>query len=175
VLAELMRSGALESHLRLTRARHRRRRDAMLHAVHNYLPHAQIHGAAAGLHLMLTLDTRITDVELAAAALARGVKVHPLSWHSQRAIRPGLVLGYAARTPDEITEGAATIAKPAAPNHRAVTTENTSVARLRPRRASATEFEQPLAISVVIARCARGDRFQHEDRDLAVGPCWQAA
>jgi GntR family transcriptional regulator / MocR family aminotransferase len=111
VLAELMRSGALESHLRLTRARHRRRRDAMLHAVHNYLPHAQIHGAAAGLHLMLTLDTRITDVELAAAALARGVKVHPLSWHSQRAIRPGLVLGYAARTPDEITEGAATIAK----------------------------------------------------------------
>lgn len=59
---------------------------------------------------MLTLDTRISDVELAAAALARGVKVQPLSWHSQQPGRAGLVLGYAARTPDEITQGVATIA-----------------------------------------------------------------
>jgi GntR family transcriptional regulator/MocR family aminotransferase len=111
VLAELMRSGALERHLRLTRARHRRRCNAMLHAVHNHLQHARIHGAAAGLHLMLTVDAQITDLQLAAAALTRGVKVHPLSWNSQRAIRPGLVLGYAARTPDDITEGMATLAR----------------------------------------------------------------
>ena len=45
-----------------------------------------------------------------AAAFARGVKVHPLSWHCQQPMPPGLVLGYAARTPDEITEGVATIA-----------------------------------------------------------------
>lgn len=110
VLAELMGSGALERHLRLARARHRSRRDAMLQAIRRHLPYAQVHGAAAGLHLMLTLDLEITDVELAAAVLARGVKVHPLSWHSQRSAQPGLVLGYAARTPGEITEAVAKIA-----------------------------------------------------------------
>ncbi|MFE3449352.1 hypothetical protein ACFXJ8_10490 [Nonomuraea sp. NPDC059194] len=41
------------------------------------------------------------------AALARGVKVQPLSWHSQRPGSQGLVMGYAARTPAEIGEGVA--------------------------------------------------------------------
>ena len=39
----------------------------------------------------------------------RGVKTQPLSWHCQRPLTPGLVLGYAARTPTEITEAVATI------------------------------------------------------------------
>ncbi|MER7153262.1 PLP-dependent aminotransferase family protein, partial [Streptomyces lydicus] len=43
------------------------------------------------------------------AALARGVKVHPLSWHAQRPYRQGLVLGYAARSPGEIAEGVAVL------------------------------------------------------------------
>lgn len=33
---------------------------------------------------------------LAAAALERGVKTQPLSWHAQEPHRPGPVLGYAA-------------------------------------------------------------------------------
>ena len=90
VLAELMRSGALERHLRAIRRQHRRRRDAMIDAVRRWLPEARIHGAAAGLHLTITLDgadttTRsLDDVVLAATALEHGVKVHPLSWHRQR-------------------------------------------------------------------------------------------
>ncbi len=39
------------------------------------------------------------------------MKTHPLSWHCQLPHAPGLVLGYAARTPTEITEAIATIAK----------------------------------------------------------------
>jgi len=35
--------------------------------------------------------------------------VQPLSWHSQRPAQPGLVLGYAASTPTEITDGIATV------------------------------------------------------------------
>jgi GntR family transcriptional regulator/MocR family aminotransferase len=69
-----------------------------------------VHGAAAGLHLMITFDTQLSDVDLAASLLARGVKTQPLSWHSQRANVPGLVLGYGASTPTDITEGVATIA-----------------------------------------------------------------
>jgi len=109
VLAHLMESGALERHLRLLRRRHRRRRDAMIEAVKTYLPGAVVHGAAAGLHLLVTFPGGFSDVDLAAAAYTRGVKTQPLSWCSQRPTRPGLVLGYAARTPTDITEGVALI------------------------------------------------------------------
>jgi GntR family transcriptional regulator/MocR family aminotransferase len=58
---------------------------------------------------MITFDAPFDDAELAAGALAGGVKVQPLSWHSQRRRSPGLVLGYAASTPTDIAEGIATI------------------------------------------------------------------
>lgn len=105
-LADLMTSGELERQLRFMRKRHRRRRDAMVAAIAAQLPGAVVHGAAAGLHVMVTFDDAdFSDVDLAAAALARGVKVQPLSWHRQQDGPPGLVLGYAARTPTAIVEG----------------------------------------------------------------------
>ncbi|MGW6197096.1 MocR-like pyridoxine biosynthesis transcription factor PdxR [Kribbella sp. NPDC055110] len=109
-LAALMESGELERQLRFLRRRHRIRRDAMVTAIRNHLPTATIHGAAAGLHLTITFEDG-DDTELAAAALEAGVKTHPLSWHCQLPHAPGLVLGYAARTPTEITEAITTIAK----------------------------------------------------------------
>ncbi|WP_410623284.1 PLP-dependent aminotransferase family protein [Amycolatopsis sp. cmx-8-4] len=105
VLARLMETGELERQLRSVRARHRRRRDAMIRAVTASLPAARVHGAAAGLHLTITFGAGFDDVALAAAALAEGVKVQPLSWHRQRPGRPGLVMGYAARTAGEIADG----------------------------------------------------------------------
>ena len=111
VLAELMASGELERHLRLLRKRHVRRRDAMIAAVRAHLPQATVHGAAAGLHLTLTFDASpdLSDIEVATAALDRGVKVQPLSWHRQLPGAPGLVLGYAASPPGEIEAGIAAI------------------------------------------------------------------
>jgi GntR family transcriptional regulator/MocR family aminotransferase len=114
VLAELMDSGELERHLRYLRRRHVRRRDAMIEAIRAYLPGAVIHGAPAGLHLTVTfaadaVGRGVRDTDLAATALTRGVKVQPLSWHSQRGGSPGLVLGYAANTPTDIDAGVATI------------------------------------------------------------------
>ncbi|MFF3849774.1 PLP-dependent aminotransferase family protein [Streptomyces sp. NPDC002328] len=117
VLARLMDSGELERHLRHVRRRHRRRRDAMLDAIKEHLPGARVHGAAAGLHLTVTFGDPSEgarghgprDVDLAAAALDRGVKVHPLSWHRIAPGPPGLVLGYAAGPAHEIETGIATI------------------------------------------------------------------
>ncbi|MEN3616058.1 PLP-dependent aminotransferase family protein [Plantactinospora sp. ZYX-F-223] len=109
VLAELIESGALERQLRFLRRRHVRRRDAMIAAIRTHLPDAVVHGAAAGLHLMITFSSGVDDVELATAALARGVKVQPLSWHRQRPGPPGLVLGYAANTTAEISDGIAAV------------------------------------------------------------------
>ena len=110
-LAHLMQSGDLERHLRQVRRQHQRRRDAMIHAIATHLPAAVVHGAAAGLHLMITFDNAVDDIAFAAAALDRGVKTQPLTWHSQRAARSGLVLGYAASTPSQITEAIATLAE----------------------------------------------------------------
>jgi GntR family transcriptional regulator/MocR family aminotransferase len=112
VLASLMESGELERQIRFLRRRHVRRRDAMIKAVHNQLPDAVVHGAEAGLHLMITFAgaaAHIADVELAAAALARSVKVQPLSWHHQRPGVPGLVLGYAASSPADIDDAIAAL------------------------------------------------------------------
>ncbi|MGW0532123.1 MocR-like pyridoxine biosynthesis transcription factor PdxR [Streptomyces sp. NPDC003032] len=114
VLAHLMESGDLERHLRLIRKHHRRRRDAMIEAIRTHLPGAVVHGAAAGLHLMITFDERTyadSDTALATAALAHGVKVHPLSWHTQLPHPPGLVLGYAAGNPTRIAEGVAVLGR----------------------------------------------------------------
>ncbi|MFV2121595.1 PLP-dependent aminotransferase family protein, partial [Streptomyces sp. Act-28] len=111
VLARFMESGEMERHLRHLRRNHHRRRDAMVEAVGTHLPSAIVHGAAAGLHLTITFEAGFADTDLAAAALERGVKVHPLSWHSQRPRRPGLVLGYAASTPAEIGRGVATLGR----------------------------------------------------------------
>ncbi|WP_229399247.1 MocR-like pyridoxine biosynthesis transcription factor PdxR [Micromonospora okii] len=105
VLAELMTTGALERQLRLLRRRHVLRRDAMVAAIARHLPGATVHGAAAGLHLLVTLDADVADTDLATAALARGVKVQPLSWHCQRPQAPGLVLGYAANPVSAIEAG----------------------------------------------------------------------
>ncbi|MET9881425.1 PLP-dependent aminotransferase family protein [Actinacidiphila glaucinigra] len=117
VLARLMDSGELERHLRHVRGRHRRRRDMMLRAIEEHLPGAHVHGTAAGLHLMVTFgdppdgahDPGLSDGALAAAALDRGVKVHPLSWHRIGPGPPGLVLGYAAGSAHDIEEGIAAI------------------------------------------------------------------
>ncbi|MEV6826658.1 PLP-dependent aminotransferase family protein [Amycolatopsis sp. NPDC051102] len=111
VLARLMETGELERQLRVVRTRHRRRRDAMIRAVASDLPGAVVHGAAAGLHLTITFDEDVDDVAVAAAALGEGVKVQPLSWHRQQPGRPGLVLGYAARTATEIAEGIAVLGR----------------------------------------------------------------
>ncbi|MEU8436733.1 PLP-dependent aminotransferase family protein [Streptomyces sp. NPDC029216] len=112
VLARLMDSGELERHLRFVRRRHRRRRDAMLGAVDRHLPGARVHGAAAGLHLMVTFDgADFPDTALAAAALALGVKAHPLSWHRLSPGPPGLILGYAAGPAAEIEEGVALLGR----------------------------------------------------------------
>jgi len=107
VLCHLLASGAYDRHLRLLRARQRRRRDAMLAALREHLPGAHVQGIAAGLHLLITLPDLpgdLSDSDLADAARHAGVFVHPLSWHGQRPGPPGLVLGYAAHTPDLLND-----------------------------------------------------------------------
>ena len=111
VLARLLESGDYDRHIRLVRARHRARRDALLNALSAALPTVSVTGVAAGLHLLVTLPDGVDDVALADELRDAGVLVHPLSWHRRLPGPPGLVLGYAAHTPDRLREAGATIAK----------------------------------------------------------------
>ncbi len=112
VLARLIASGELEQHIRLVRKRQRSRRDALLRALHEHLPAARVQGIAAGLHLLITFPGRTgPDTDVAEAILRAGVLVHPLSWHRHRPGVPGIVLGYAAHTPDQLREAVRRIAR----------------------------------------------------------------
>jgi GntR family transcriptional regulator/MocR family aminotransferase len=105
VLARLISTGELEQHIRQVRKRQRIRRDALLAAVHEHMPQARVRGIAAGLHLLITFPgLALPDTEIADRILDAGVLVHPLSWHCQRDEEPGIVLGYAAYTPDQLSD-----------------------------------------------------------------------
>jgi GntR family transcriptional regulator / MocR family aminotransferase len=114
VLAQLIASGDLDRHIRLVRKRQRTRRDALLAALREHLPQARVQGVAAGLHLLVTLPElagRRSDAELAEQIRRAGVLVHPLSLHSVREEVPGLVLGYALHSSDQLGQAVACIAR----------------------------------------------------------------
>jgi DNA-binding transcriptional MocR family regulator len=93
-------------------AAQRSRRDALLRALREHLPAARVQGIAAGLHLLITFPgLPDPDTDLAEAILRAGVLVHPLSWDRQRPGVPGIVLGYAVHTPDQLHEAARRIAR----------------------------------------------------------------
>jgi GntR family transcriptional regulator / MocR family aminotransferase len=114
VLAHLIATGELEHHIRGVRKRQRARRDALLGGLREYLPGARVQGIAAGLHLLITfpeLAGAVDDTDLAERIHRGGVLVHPLSWHRQLPGPPGLVLGYAVHTPDQLRDAALRIAR----------------------------------------------------------------
>ncbi|WP_441961491.1 MocR-like pyridoxine biosynthesis transcription factor PdxR [Mycolicibacterium houstonense] len=111
VLARLLESGEYDRHVRLVRARHRARRDALLEVLSAAMPTATVTGVAAGLHLLVLLPDGVDDVALADDLRDAGVLVHPVSWHRRLPGPPGLVLGYASHPPDRLRQAAATIAR----------------------------------------------------------------
>ena len=111
VLAELLAKGEIDRHIRVTRARYRTRRDAFVQTLHRAWPAARVQGVAAGLHVMIDFPEHdFDDVALATRLAEAGVLTHPLSWHRVRPGPPGLVVGYAANTPDRLRDAAQRIA-----------------------------------------------------------------
>lgn len=101
-LASLIRTGMLEKHLRVMRARHRKRRDAAVDAVARHLPDCTVQGIAAGVQILVMLPEHVDDAAIARRAAERGIEIQPLSHHRIRPGTPGLVIGYGAHTPERI-------------------------------------------------------------------------
>jgi GntR family transcriptional regulator/MocR family aminotransferase len=105
-LADFIESGELDRHLRRVRPIYRRRRDAMLAALHRHLPDALPVGASAGLHLLAWLPPGTDDLARGERAAEAGIGLIPAStaWCGA-APRPGLVLGDAATDEGRIDAG----------------------------------------------------------------------
>jgi GntR family transcriptional regulator / MocR family aminotransferase len=109
VLADFIAEGHFERHVRRTRARNAKRREALLGALHaGFGDRAVVQGSNAGLHLMVWFrDRRIEQTEaMIAAAAAAGVGVYPVApYYLGEPASAGLLLGYAALDEREITAG----------------------------------------------------------------------
>lgn len=98
-LAAFLRGGQFGVHLRRMRRVYRARRDATVAALGRHLGDlGQVHGASAGIHMALRFAPGgPPDIEVAAAALERGIVVRALSAHAT-GLREhgwsGLVFGY---------------------------------------------------------------------------------
>ncbi|MCQ4212290.1 MocR-like pyridoxine biosynthesis transcription factor PdxR [Streptomyces longispororuber] len=98
-LAEFLRSGAYDRHVRRMRQRYRGRRDHLVRALAGRAPHVEVTGIAAGLHAVLRLPPG-SERSVVRAAAERGIAVdglaefrHPLATGP---VEDGLVVGYAA-------------------------------------------------------------------------------
>ncbi|HEX4009548.1 MAG TPA: PLP-dependent aminotransferase family protein [Solirubrobacteraceae bacterium] len=96
-LADFLARGELDRHLRRMRARYRRRRDAMVHALARDLPEATVHGVAAGLHVTVVLSGGAGEDAIRAQARRRRVEIETMNEFRPGAggRPPALLLGYA--------------------------------------------------------------------------------
>ncbi|WP_033440044.1 MocR-like pyridoxine biosynthesis transcription factor PdxR [Saccharothrix sp. NRRL B-16314] len=102
--ARLLDTGGYDRHLRRTRQLYRARRDALLDELRNVLPAWEPIGVAAGLHVVVRLPEGTDDSALQARLARRGVNAPALAAYARTPTFPGLVLGYAALTPDRLRE-----------------------------------------------------------------------
>ncbi|MBW4719209.1 MocR-like pyridoxine biosynthesis transcription factor PdxR [Saccharothrix obliqua] len=102
--ARLLRTGGYDRHLRRTRQLYRARRDALLDELARVLPAWTPIGVAAGLHVVLRMPAGVDDVAVQARLAARGVHAPALANYTRRPAFPGLVVGYAALTPDRLRQ-----------------------------------------------------------------------
>jgi GntR family transcriptional regulator/MocR family aminotransferase len=112
-LAALISSGRFDRHLRAMRKLYAARRQHLVTALSKHAPAVQVTGLAAGLHAVARLPAQLDETHVVAAALARGIGLHPMSAyrlnpHSSN--HPQLVLGYGHLPESTIERGIATIA-----------------------------------------------------------------
>jgi GntR family transcriptional regulator/MocR family aminotransferase len=110
-LADLIRRGELDRHLRRMRPIYRRRRDVLVSALAQHLPELRPVGVAAGMHLLAWLPTGMDEAEAIATAARAGIRLDGVAPY--RLDRPGpggLIFGYATLGESAIPEAVRTLA-----------------------------------------------------------------
>jgi GntR family transcriptional regulator/MocR family aminotransferase len=92
--ADFLERGELDRHLRRMRARYRARRDALVAALADALPEAEILGIAAGLHVTVRLPDGLDEEAIRAAAQRRRIEFETMSDYGRGDGPVTLLLGY---------------------------------------------------------------------------------
>jgi GntR family transcriptional regulator / MocR family aminotransferase len=111
-LADLLRNGAYDRHLRQMRRRYSARREALTGALREHAPGVELHGLAAGFHAVARLATGTDKEGIVAAARRRSVGLYGMSNYrmTPQPRTTQLVLGFGNLTPDARLERISIIA-----------------------------------------------------------------
>lgn len=114
-LAELIRSGSYDRHLRRMRRLYRDRRKCLLGCLAEMLPHLSVEGADAGLHVTLRLPDHVDEAgekAIVASLQQRGLAIEALGRYSATAGGPRrLFLGYGRISESGIRKGVTLLAE----------------------------------------------------------------
>jgi GntR family transcriptional regulator / MocR family aminotransferase len=113
VLTDFISEGHLERHLRRMRTLYDRRRQALVRALnHQFGKRVEILGENTGMHLMVRLQTRLSDEEVVLRAREEGVGLVSASlYYLGKGRQDEFVLGYASLSERKIQEGVRRLAK----------------------------------------------------------------
>jgi GntR family transcriptional regulator / MocR family aminotransferase len=113
VLTDFINEGHLERHLRRMRTLYDRRRQTLVRALEYHLGgRVEILGENTGMHLMVRLQTALSDEEVVSRARAEGMGlVSAKLYYLKNGRRDEFVLGYAGLSERKIQEGVRRLAK----------------------------------------------------------------
>jgi GntR family transcriptional regulator/MocR family aminotransferase len=97
-LAELLRSGTYDRHIRKMRLRYRHRRDTLIQALRQHRPELEIEGTAAGLNVLIRVPDPAAEHAAIGAANSAGIGLGGLCLDNYYEYTPrgGLIVGFAA-------------------------------------------------------------------------------
>lgn len=107
-MAEFMRSGEWERHLKRMRKIYQQKMNIIVGSLRQHFPqHVEIIGDQAGLYVMISITSKYTEQELIHFALNEQIKVYPTSnlYLKQDTSNPKLLLGFANMCSEQIEVG----------------------------------------------------------------------
>jgi len=107
IVNEFIREGYFERHLNKMRKLYRMKHELLLECLHPLTDRFTISGENAGLHLVLTAKTGVSEAELIETAAQKGVHVYGMSDSLVRESggRASILMGFGGLSEDEIIQG----------------------------------------------------------------------
>lgn len=109
IIAAFMKEGYFERHLNKMRSIYRKKHDFLMEELKKRAWVRKIYGDNAGMHVLVEVDSKFTDVELEKLALGTGIQIYSLSEYDIEGIRqtqyPTILLGYGSLGEEKIKEG----------------------------------------------------------------------
>ncbi|MBP0598066.1 PLP-dependent aminotransferase family protein [Herbaspirillum sp. LeCh32-8] len=113
-LAAFMQEGHLDRHIRRVRGIYAEHRRQLMHTLTRLLPAdlAWLQASDQGMHLLLWLNEKLDDIEVAQRAATAGVAVRAVSpMYAPGSARPGLVLGFGGFSGEQMEAAARKLAQ----------------------------------------------------------------